>query len=215
MFRLEVAEGPDRAGELANPHVLGRGIKARQVAIHLRIPVEQLQPEGGRFSMHAVGAADDGRVLELESAPPQHFFQAKDALAQQPGGGLHLQRLRRIHHVIRGQPVVQPAGFGADLLRYRSGEGDDVMLHLGLDLMDACQIEVGLVADRHGGLLRHDAVLGQRFAGGGFHFQPHAVLVLVGPDGAHAGPCVACDQTSISLPESSKGLCFRGSNSLF
>jgi hypothetical protein len=69
---LQVAEGADGAGELADAHVLGGGVEAGQVALHLRIPVEQLEAEGGRLGVDAVGAADGGRVLELDGAALEH-----------------------------------------------------------------------------------------------------------------------------------------------
>ncbi len=81
VLRLQVAEGADRAGELADAHVFGCGIEAGKVALHLGVPVEQLEAEGGWLGMDAVGAADRGRVLELERAALENFEQADDALA--------------------------------------------------------------------------------------------------------------------------------------
>ena len=69
---LEMAEGADRAGELAHAHVFGGGIEAGEVALHLGVPVEQLEAEGRRLGVDAVGAADGRRVLELESAALEH-----------------------------------------------------------------------------------------------------------------------------------------------
>ena len=65
---LQVAKGADGAGELAHAHVFGRRVEAGQVALHLGVPVQQLEAEGGRLGVNAVGAADGGRVLELEGA---------------------------------------------------------------------------------------------------------------------------------------------------
>ena len=134
---FEMAKGAHRARKLANPHVFRSRIEANQVAVDLRIPVQQLQPEGGRLSVHAVRAADGRRVLELDRSPPKHLFQPQDAMAQQPGSRLHLQRLRRVHHVVRGEAVVQPARLGTDLLRHRRGERDHIVLHFGLDVVNA------------------------------------------------------------------------------
>ncbi len=68
MFWFKVAEGADRAGELADAEVFGGGVEAGEVALHLRVPEQQFEAEGGGFGVDAVGAADDGRVLELEGA---------------------------------------------------------------------------------------------------------------------------------------------------
>ena len=117
MLRLQMAECAHRAGKLADTHILCCGIEAHQVALDLRIPVQQLQSERGRLRVDAVRAADRRCVLELQRAPLQHLLQPEDALMQQPGGSLHLQRLRRIHHIVRGQAVVQPARLGCQSSR--------------------------------------------------------------------------------------------------
>src|SRR5271170_2980594 len=71
VFRLEMAEGADRSGELADAHSLGGGAEAGEVALSLGVPVEQLEAEGGWFGVDAVGPADGGRVLEFNGA----FFE--------------------------------------------------------------------------------------------------------------------------------------------
>jgi hypothetical protein len=65
---LEVAEGADGAGELADAQVFGGGVEAGEVALHLGVPEQELEAEGGGLGVDAVGAADGGRVLELEGA---------------------------------------------------------------------------------------------------------------------------------------------------
>ncbi len=65
---LEVAEGADGAGELADAEVFGGGVEAGEVALHLGVPEEELEAEGGGLGVDAVGAADDGGVLELDGA---------------------------------------------------------------------------------------------------------------------------------------------------
>ena len=68
VLRLEMAECADGAGELADTKVFGGGVEAREVALHLGVPEEELEAEGGGFGVDAVGAADDGGVLELNGA---------------------------------------------------------------------------------------------------------------------------------------------------
>ena len=66
VLRLEMAEGAHGAGKLTDAHVFCCGIEARDVALHLRVPIEQLEAEGGGLGVDAVGATDCGRVLELD-----------------------------------------------------------------------------------------------------------------------------------------------------
>ena len=77
-------------------------------------------------------------------------------------------------------------GFG-----YRGGEGDDVVLDLPFDFVDALHVEAGVLAQQARGFGRHDAEFGQGFGGGQFHFEPLLELVLVAPDPAHFGTRVS------------------------
>ncbi len=80
MFRLEVAEGADGSGELAYAEVFGGGIEAGEVALDLGVPEEELEAEGGGLGVDAVGAADDGSVLELDGALFQDVGEGEDAV---------------------------------------------------------------------------------------------------------------------------------------
>ena len=88
VFRFQMAEGADGAGELADAHVFGGGVEAGEVALHLGVPVEELEAEGGGLGVDAVGAADDGGVLELEGAALEHGEQADESGADDRGGFL-------------------------------------------------------------------------------------------------------------------------------
>ncbi len=115
------------AGKFSHPHVLGGGSKARDVALRLGIPVGQLETESDRLGVDAVGAADHGRVLELPGAALQYLGQTLQIGGDNRGGLPDEQGLGRVHHVVRGQAVVKPAGMRADDLGHGGGEGDDVV----------------------------------------------------------------------------------------
>ena len=51
-------------------------LKARDVALRLRIPVGHLETERDRLGVDSVRAADHGRVFEFPGAPLQHFGEA-------------------------------------------------------------------------------------------------------------------------------------------
>ena len=111
---------------------------------------------------------------------------------------LELEGLRGVDDVGGGEAVVEPArGFGVgDVLGDGGGEGDDVVADFGFDLVDAVDGEGAAVADGVGGGLGDEAEAGEGLRGGGFDGEPAAVLVLVGPDAAHGGACVAGDHDS-------------------
>ena len=75
-------------------------------------------------------------------------------------------------------------------------EGDDVVLGLALDLVDARDVELGvaaLVPDLLGGVLRDDAQLGHGVGGVRLDLEPDAEARLGLPDRRHLGAAVAGD----------------------
>ena len=97
---------------------------------------------------------------------------------------------------------MQPAGLVAEPLRLqalgdRGREGDDVVLHLGLDLLNAGGGNAGFGGDGFGGRRGNHAVFGQHGARRRLHLQPAAVLVLFRPDAAHRRAGIAVDQRQL------------------
>src|SRR6059058_4813508 len=99
MLWFKMSEGADGTGELADAEVFGGGVEAGEVALHLGVPEEQLETEGGGLGVDAVSAADDRRVLEFERATAQGFQQRENAGADYFAGFLELQSLRGVHDV--------------------------------------------------------------------------------------------------------------------
>ena len=91
-----MAKGSNRARQLAHAHVFRRRIESRQVALHLRIPVQNLQAKRRRLRMNPMRPSDRRRVLELDCAPLQHLRQPHQSFADVLRGFLHLQRLRGV-----------------------------------------------------------------------------------------------------------------------
>ncbi len=205
VFRLEMGGIADRTRQLADPHLLRGHLEALDVSHHLGVPVRQFESKRNRLRVNTVGAADLRRVFEFPSTTLQHFRQFREVLADNRRRLLHQQRLRGVDHVVRRKPVVQPPRFGPNLLGDGGGEGDDVVFHLGLDLVDAVDLEAALLANGLGGRLRHHAGFGQRLGGGDFDVQPGLKLVLVTPDAAHLGAGIACDQRELLVLNRSAG----------
>src|SRR5215472_18011942 len=155
----------DGAGQLADAHLFCRHFEALDVPLYLGIPIGQLQAEGNRLGMDAMRPADGGRVLKLPGTPLQDLAQLLQIVANDRRRLLYQQRLRGIDDVVRSQAVVQPARLRADLLRDCRSKGDDVVLHLGFDLMDPSDLEATLFANGLGRALRYDAGFRQSFGG--------------------------------------------------
>ena len=88
------------------------------------------------------------------------------------------------------------AGIGPDDLGKMGKEGDDVVLHLALDRVDARDVELRVLAflpDRLGGALRDQAELGHGIGGMRLDLEPDAVARLRVPDRRHFGSGIARD----------------------
>ena len=93
-------------------------------------------------------------------------------------------------------PGVHEARLRPDDLGQMRQEGDDVVLDLALDLVDARDVELGLLALvpdflRRG--LRHDAELGHGVGGVRLDLEPDAKARLRRPDRRHFGTGIARD----------------------
>jgi hypothetical protein len=168
--------------------------RARAIlALQVGVPQRELQPEGHRLGVHAVGAPDHRRGPVLVGAPAEDAGQGVHAAEDQVAGLHQLQRERRVDHVRRGEAEVQPPGRGPHVLGHRRREGDDVVLRGLLDLVDSGDVEGAALADVGGGLGGHQALGGHRPGGGHLHAQPAVELPLLAPDGGHLGMGVAAN----------------------
>ena len=95
-----------------------------------------------------------------------------------------------VEHVARRHALVGEAALGADVFGDAGEEGDDVVLHLALDLVDAGDVELALLAVVVGGALRDRAEFGHRLHGERLDLEPDAVAALGLPDRHHFGACV-------------------------
>ena len=91
------------------------------------------------------------------------------------------------------------AGVGADDLCEMSEEGDDVVLDLGLDLIDPRDVELRVLALGPDGLcrvLRDHAEVRERVGGVGLDLEPDLETRLGVPDRGHLGAGIAGDHAA-------------------
>ncbi len=163
--------------------------------------LRQLEPEGDRLGVDAVAAADGRGELMLEGAAFQHLQQLVHVGDQDVGGALQLHGEAGVEYVARRHALVQEAGFRPGALRDVSQEGDDVVLGLGLDRVDALDVErarlgIGLPHGA-GGFPGDDAQVGHRIEGMRLDLEPDAETAFGGPDRDHIGTRVARDHHGI------------------
>src|SRR6202522_1182113 len=83
VLRLQMPECPHRAGELPHAHIFGSRVETDNVALDLRIPVQQLEAKGRRLGMNAMRAPNRRRVLELDRPPSEHLKKCNQSRADQ------------------------------------------------------------------------------------------------------------------------------------
>ena len=91
--------------------------------------------------MDAVAAADGRRQLVFEGALLERRQQRIDIGDQDVGGAFQLHRQTRIEHVGRCHALMHETRFRPDELAQMRQEGDDVVLDLALDGVDALDVE--------------------------------------------------------------------------
>ena len=133
------------APEMAQVAISSRAAdQARLGAVELGIGLRELQAEGRRLGMDAVRAADGRRHLVLEGAALERGQQRVDVGDQDVGGAHELHGEAGVEHVGRGHALMHEARLRPDDLGEMGQEGDDVVLDLALDRVDARDVEGGV-----------------------------------------------------------------------
>ena len=194
--RIDLREGADRAGDRAGRDLLARRDQALAGAGEFGIGKGELEAEGGRLGMDAVRAADGRRELVFEGAALERGVERVDVGDEKVGGAHELHVEAGVEHVGRGHALMHEARLRPDDLGEMGEEGDDVVLDLALDLVDARDVEFGVLAlcpDLLRRLLRDHAELGHGVGGVRLDLEPDAKPRLRRPDRRHLGPGVAGD----------------------
>ena len=188
------------APEMAPVAIFSRAAsQAAAVARHLGVPAGEFEAEGHRLGVDAVRAPHADGVLMLEGAVPDRFEEHVEIGEEFVGGLDHLHRQAGIENIGGGHPLVDEAGFGADEFGDGGEKGDDIVLDLGFDGIDAGDVEIPLFADDAHRFFGNDAELRLFFAGERFDLQPDAETVFRFPDAGHFLAGIAFDHPDILL----------------
>ena len=200
---VDVRVGADGARQLAHGDAVAGGPQAAAVAVGLQGPQRELGPEGRRLGVHAVGAAGDGHVQQLEGARLERGHEGVEVGQQEVGRPGQRGAQRGVHHVRGGQPVVDVrAGRRADALLHDVDEGGHVVVgdllaleHVGHEDV----VDRGRLGPAGGGVVRrHDADGGLRLGGQQLDLEPHGEAGGVAEQRGHVGRGVARDHRAAS-----------------
>ena len=194
--RIDLREGADRAGDRAGRDFFSRGDQTLFRAGKLGIGIGQLEAEGDRLGMDAVRTADGRRHPVLIGAGLQRGQQAIDVGDQEVGATRELDVEAGVEHVRRRHALVHEARFRPDDLGQMRQEGDDVVLGLALDLVDAVDVKGGILGLGPDGLCRflgNGAKFRQRVGRMRLDLEPDLEAGLRLPNGGHFGTGIAGD----------------------
>ena len=135
--RVDAREGADRTGDGAGGDLGLRRDQAGTAARKFGIGGGELEAECQRLGVNAVRAPDGRGELVLEGTAFQCGEQGVEIADEDIAGALELHRETGVEHVGGGHALMQEAGFRADDLIEMGEEGDRVVFHLALDLVDA------------------------------------------------------------------------------
>src|SRR5690606_18938402 len=144
---VDAGEGADRAGDGAGGDLRPSCGKPGPVAREFGIVAGELEAEGGGLGMDAVAAPDAEGELVLLGAAAERGQQPVEVVEQDVAGTRELDREAGIKHVRGGHALVHEPRLGADMLAEAGQEGDDVVLRLALDLVDARNVEAAPLPD--------------------------------------------------------------------
>src|SRR5262245_2577357 len=144
--RIDLGEGTDRARDGAGRDLLARGNEPLLGARKFRVGIGELEAEGRGLGMDAVRAANGGRELVLEGAALERGEERIEIGDQDLGGALELKIEAGVEHVGGGHAGMKEARIRPDDLREMGEKGNDVVLDLALDLVDAPDVERRVLA---------------------------------------------------------------------
>ena len=198
---IDIGEGADGAGNRAGRYLLARGDQPAPGPGEFGIMAGELDAEGGRLGVDAMAAPDGQRHLVLKRALLQRRQRAIDAGDQKVARPRQLHGEAGVEHIRRGHALMHEARFGPDNLGKVRQEGDDVVLDLALDRVDASNVEACIPAfgpDRRRGFFWDDAKVGHAVGRMRLDLEPDAKPRLRRPDPEHLLAGVAGDHASLS-----------------
>jgi hypothetical protein len=185
---------PDRSGQLSHAHA-GEGVlDPVPVALELKRPADELQPEGRRLRVDSMSSTDHDGGAVLARSRVDGSDRALDAVEDELAGHLDREAQRRVEHVGGGQPVVEPSPFLAEPGGDRIDEGGDVVVRRALALGHLFGgRNAGAVPDDTGGVGRNRADLRPRVQNRELDGEPSLELRLLRPGPCHCRPGVTGD----------------------
>ena len=192
-FRVDIGEGANRAGNRAGGDFLARGDQPFAVAFEFGIGLREFQTKGHRLAVDTVAATDGRGEFMLIGTLLDRREQGVDIRQQYVGSTGQLHRETSVKHITRGHALMHEARFFADIFGDIGQEGDHVMLHFALDLVDPRDVELALGPDRCCCFLGHNAEFRERVGGVRFDLEPDLEFRFWLPDGNHFGAGIAWD----------------------
>ena len=134
---------PTAPAELSDTHAVEGVLDPAAVAGELERPPHELQPEGGRLSVHPVCPPDCRRVAMFLRALGNRSECAVDTLQNESACVVHHDRKRGVEYVRGREAVVEPATLGTEVRGDGVDESRDVVVRRPLEIRDPLRCRRG------------------------------------------------------------------------
>ena len=200
--RIDIRICADSAGELADGDDFPGVFHPLDIALDLRHPQKQLEPEGHRLGVNPVRPPDTRRMFDPRRPPRQHLMKTMQIVENNVRRLSHHDPQCRILDVARRQALVDVFGILAHVLGHVRQKRDNVVVRHLFNLMDAIKIKACLLADIHRRFLWDLSQLRHRLTGRNLYLENFLKLMLQRPQLAHFRIRITLDhRSSSSIPE--------------
>src|SRR6266550_7485394 len=191
-FGIDLRVRPHRSRQLSHAIRLERLRNAFPRAVEFERPTGELPAERRGFCVDAVRATNADGVTVLLRPCDDRGECLVDACEDQAAGILNLQRKRRVDDVGRGEPIVEPASLGPQLLCDGIHERSGVVVDDAFDLGDTLRCRRSRVRANLRDVFAGDcAHLRPAIERSDLDLQPPRELALLRPDPGHRRAGVA------------------------
>ena len=175
---------------------------AFNISLRFGKPYAQLQAEGRRFRMNAVGSTDNWRVLELDGATAQN--QAKCFQVLQQNFRRLFQHISqcRVLHVCRCKTQVNVFPRFTDIFGKVGNEGGNVMVRFRFNRMNALYGKGRFFTDFLSRFLRNISQFRLCFTGQDFHLHQRMPFILFAPNMTHFFIGISFNHADLSFSRS-------------
>ena len=160
-------------------------LETLDIALHFAVPCCQFKTKSCWLSVHTVGTPHHDGELVFLSLISDDVGEVFKILADDVVGLFVKVTIGSIHHVGRGQTIVDPLALFTKSLRNRTRESHHIVTSLLLDFQNTVDVKVRLFANQSHIFLTDFSQLSPCLVSQDFHLKPSTVFIFFSPNVRH------------------------------